>query len=707
MPPTVLPAEEQTIPTGRFKPLVSFKSHKWSAFFTFLMITMLGVGTAWQVGKTVYSATAMVFISPRFISNLDVDKNLGLDYLGRTDYQMYLEQQEKLFTRPDVLKEALRIPKVQNNWLLPNENEEMGFQRLSQSISAQNKRTSSFMSVTLTSSKGEGLEIVLNGVIDVYLKKTQQESLYGSDDRVRVLQQRREELIYLISQRSQQRTQIGEELGVTTFQENSLNPYDDILIEHTKAYNEAHRQHVEAEARLNLLTQGTPGQTILDVKVKELVAGDSALNNFKAKLTDKRIELFIQTLGLMPQHPSKQRADQEIAKIEQDIQEATTKLTQEIRTRLLDQAKTEVTQTQGLEKTALEELNIQRNKANHYTTTYNQALVLNKEIERAYNLLNEIDNKINFLTIEATAPGYVRSYTPATKPTFTNNRRLILLGFLGGALVFAFLVPVLIDLLDRRLHTPGEIHKTLGFAPMAWILDRTNQENELLATDYLHRLALALARDWRTHHTRAFVLTSVKPGGGTTTLTLELAQKLNDIGVRSLALELNAFKPDLRYCNSTIYPYGLTTLLKPHPPRISPETLILKATASLPDRLPVGETSHRHLVTHGKLSGILEQLYASYDLIILDTPPILLSADAELLGEVAGGVLIIIEAGQITPGELKRAAHLLTRLNPPVVGAILNKVKVYQGGGYFAELIKEYLTGKKLRPTWFKRWFWG
>ena len=92
-------------------------------------------------------------------------------------------------------------------------------------------------------------------------------------------------------------------------------------------------------------------------------------------------------------------------------------------------------------------------------------------------------------------------------------------------------------------------------------------------------------------------------------------------------------------------------------------------------------------------------------MILIDTPPLLLSANAELLGEVAGGVLLVIEAGIVVPGELKRAASLLQRLDPPVVGSVLNRVKVFKGGGYFADLLKEYETGAKLRPGLIQRLF--
>lgn len=698
-------ADGQTIPTGRFKPLVSLKSHKWLALFIFIVITLAGIPMAILKGKVTYTTMATLLVSPQFVPNLDAEKGMDLD---RNNYQLYIEQQQSMITRQDVLQEVLQRPEVRSLWLHADETESNSVARLANSLVVGYKRGSPFISVALTDDHQEGLDFILNKLIEVYLKKSQEENLYGSGERIEVLQQRRDELLELIGQRQKLRGQIADELGVTTFKEDNLNPYDNILIESTQIQLQARRTRVEAETRLQALTQGNPGETLLDAQVREMVANDSFMKSFEAKLIEQKTNLTTQILGLTPKHPTRQQIEQQIAKIDHDLQQATAELIEEIRTRLLQQQQGEVEKARRLEEALSEEIKKQRAQANRYSTLYNQALIVNKEIERAYKQLDKIDERMDFLSMESTAPGFVRLDTPAKSPLPSGGRKQILLTFIVLALGLGITIPILIDMLDRRLRTPGEVHKILGFAPMAWILERLNPSTEQLAQDHLRRLALTLAREWQTHHTSYFVLTAVKPGGGTTTLTLELANIFSHLGIRALALELNAFKPDPRYQNATSSAAGLTTLLHPTTPRsLAPETLVLPATETLPARLPIGPTPHRHLTTHGKLPTLLDQLHDRYDLILMDTPPILLSADAELLGEIAGGVLLVIEAGQITPGELKRAAHLLERLNPPVVGALLNRVKVYEGGGYFADLLKEHHTGAKLPPSWISRLLWG
>ncbi|MBE9562418.1 MAG: AAA family ATPase, partial [Proteobacteria bacterium] len=410
-------------------------------------------------------------------------------------------------------------------------------------------------------------------------------------------------------------------------------------------FRAAQRKRIEAETRLaSLNNKYSNGRTTLDVLVDEIVTNDSILKSYKTKLQERRTELLIQTAGLTEKHPAYNRAKQEITEIEYNIKQAIKKLTKDSRERILEKSKAEIYQTQSIENSLKKEFNKQRTRSNKYSTLYNEALIINNEIARTYSQLDKIQNQIDFLTIESDAPGFVRLDTPASTSSIGGKRKQILLILIIVAFGLGIGIAILLDLFDKRIRTPGEVHKILGFPPIAWLLEINNDKDiEQLASDYLRRMALALERDWHVHDTDCFVLTSVKPGAGTTKLTLQLSQILTELGIRTLALEMNAFKSDNRYKEGTTSTQGLTTLLNSNN-SLAPELLIIPATNKLPDRLPIGETQSRHLKTHGKLLNLLKQLKNHYDLIIIDTPPLLLSADAELLGKVAGGVLLIIEA---------------------------------------------------------------
>jgi Mrp family chromosome partitioning ATPase len=702
---------EQSSSTGRFKPLVSLYRHKGLAILLFFLVSLAGLPIAWIKGKPAYETSATVLVSPKFTPNLE---EKGLDLRGN-DYNLYIAEQQGMIRRDDIIRNVLQDPKIKAIWERPDdvirypENpERASVERLQMAISTKNKRGSPYIVVTIEGSAKDGLAMTLNNLIDLYLQRSQAENFFDSGGRIEALNTRKDKLQALINKKQQERTQIAELLGVTTFQEDSLNPYDKILIDATSDFKVVQRHRAEAQAQLKTLTEGEKGQITLDTMVREMVANDSVLTSFKAKLIERRTELSNQILGLTPQHPSRQRIERELEKIDQDIAQATKALYQDIRERLLDKHKAELYQATVIENAIAEELKNQQDHATRYATRYNKALVLTKDIERAYRQIDTIDNRVDFLTLESEAPGYTRWYARAKTPLYPSSpgRRKIFLVFIVMAIGLGVSAPLLIDLLDRRIQTPAEVKKILGFAPLAWILERKDFASRQLTIDQMRRLALALDRDWHNHDTSFFAITSVKAGGGTTTLALELAHHLATLGVRTLALEMNAFKPDPRY-RGDIPGLGLTFLLNQKMiTKDMVDTAIVPAEAELPDRLSVGEIAQRHLETSGRLLPLLKQLNKLYDLIILDSPPILLSADAELLGKIEGGILLVVEAGHTTPGELKRATTLLEHLAPPVVAAVVNRVHIYHGGGYFAELLKEYNLGTRLRRSWFKRWLW-
>ena len=351
------------------------------------------------------------------------------------------------------------------------------------------------------------------------------------------------------------------------------------------------------------------------------------------------------------------------------------------------------------------EVQYQREQASHYTTLYNEALALNREIDRAYKQLDAINERISYLNIEANAPGFVRIDAPAKEPRYPEigGRKKPLLIVIGLSLGLALIIPILLDLLDSRIQTVGEVHKLMGFAPLAWLMDRQDAKNQELARDQLLRLAYALQREYLNNNTRCYVVTSIKPQGGATSLCLELSLILNQLGIRSLAVESNAFKPDACYGETT---QGLAQLFSST--RL-PEQLaesILPATESLPPRLALGESPQRYLITQRHFPAVIDALKNAYDMVFLDCPPILLSADTELVGSLADGILVVIGARQLHAGELKRAMRLLERIKPKVVATVLNRVEIYQGGGYLADLRQEYATGRNLLRGRISRWLW-
>jgi succinoglycan biosynthesis transport protein ExoP len=79
------------------------------------------------------------------------------------------------------------------------------------------------------------------------------------------------------------------------------------------------------------------------------------------------------------------------------------------------------------------------------------------------------------------------------------------------------------------------------------------------------------------------------------------------------------------------------------------------------------------------LSILLQRLRRDFDLILIDTPPIMLYADARVLGRASDGVVLVVRANTKSREELKAAHVKLEQDRIPVLGTILNDWKIDSG----------------------------
>jgi len=80
---------------------------------------------------------------------------------------------------------------------------------------------------------------------------------------------------------------------------------------------------------------------------------------------------------------------------------------------------------------------------------------------------------------------------------------------------------------------------------------------------------------------------------------------------------------------------------------------------------------------------ILKEMSEVYDLVILDCPPVLLFADALILGSHASGSIIVYQVGRMARRALKRAKDQMTNVKAPVIGIVLNNVRTTEIGSYY------------------------
>lgn len=76
------------------------------------------------------------------------------------------------------------------------------------------------------------------------------------------------------------------------------------------------------------------------------------------------------------------------------------------------------------------------------------------------------------------------------------------------------------------------------------------------------------------------------------------------------------------------------------------------------------------------------ELGQTYDVLVLDTPPVIAVTDAVLLAPQVSGVILVLKAGAAIVEMAREAKEQLERVNARILGAVLNGIK-RKGGGYY------------------------
>ena len=89
------------------------------------------------------------------------------------------------------------------------------------------------------------------------------------------------------------------------------------------------------------------------------------------------------------------------------------------------------------------------------------------------------------------------------------------------------------------------------------------------------------------------------------------------------------------------------------------------------------------LLGEQRMRSLVDELAGRFDIVLIDSPPVLPVADALILSSYADAVLLVVSAGHTRKAELRHAAEKLGHASAPVVGAVLNKAMARDGYGYY------------------------
>jgi capsular exopolysaccharide synthesis family protein len=183
---------------------------------------------------------------------------------------------------------------------------------------------------------------------------------------------------------------------------------------------------------------------------------------------------------------------------------------------------------------------------------------------------------------------------------------------------------------------------------------------------------------------RSLVVTSAVPGEGKTTTAANLAVAFAQRGQRILLVDGDLRRAELHGIFGVSRDPGLADLLL----GTGEEGACIRET-DVPglSLLPAGTVPLEALtdpIASGALRPLLDGLQQRFDLVLVDAPPVMVTANATILATHADGVVVVVRADHSRPEIAREAIQQLTAVGANVVGAVLNDADPpVDDGGYY------------------------
>jgi capsular exopolysaccharide synthesis family protein len=321
-------------------------------------------------------------------------------------------------------------------------------------------------------------------------------------------------------------------------------------------------------------------------------------------------------------------------------------------------------------------------------TSPNEVTILKERLNRLQTL-REIARPAEVITA-ATVPGSPVSPKPA---------RNTLLGLLAGFFL-GMIVAFIRDSLDTRLKTPREIEEHLG-------LTRVGQFTELAlgrsivqtnGTRRFDAIDLESARIMRTNvealdhenAVRTLLVTSALPGEGKSTVAMALAWASAMAGKATLLVDCDLRRSVLADRLGLRPTPGLTDAIEGHAePREVLQPIDLAVASGPNGDTPAAERPSLVCISAGspvadpaailgsnRFSTFLKEVRAVYDLVILDTSPLLSVVDTRELLRLVDGAVVCARSYRTTRDQTRAAREALEAVPPRLSGLVVTGVKL-------------------------------
>ena len=441
------------------------------------------------------------------------------------------------------------------------------------------------------------------------------------------------------------------------------------------------------------------------------MADSDIIKHLKEQEADLRNQYALLDSQYGPQHPKVITVRNQLHQIDAALQAEGGKLVSRIRNEYLASV-----QRENLLRGALEEQKQEANKLNERSIQYE---ILKREAESNRQLYDGLLQKMKEATVSAGLRSgniqVVDQAVPPNRPSKPNIPLNIGLAFFGS-LILGTAAAFFIERMSNSITSPETVDAVSGWPSLGMI--PSSHESAKGARKQAPTLAAAgdvpnpaplvvisrprskVAESFRAVRTsillssidappKAMLVTSALPEEGKTTISVNLAGALAQMGGRILLVDGDMRRPKLhKVFGLAPDAGGLSTVLTGK----DKEEDVIVPSAQLPNLyiLPSGPVPPypAELLGSNRMKALIASWRPIYDHIIIDTPPVLSVTDPVLLSVDVDAVVLVVRFGRTKKQALREVHEILDQVNARVCGVIMNSVDIdtdssYRRGYYY------------------------
>ena len=328
--------------------------------------------------------------------------------------------------------------------------------------------------------------------------------------------------------------------------------------------------------------------------------------------------------------------------------------------------------------------------------------------QSTYNILLQNLQEVQILENQNVGNARVISYAGVPEHPVGPGKKLFLaVGIVGGGMLYV-IVAFLLELVDPSLKTIKEIRElfrytTIGIIPyirppglpflrrrkedLIPILPVKNNPQSLVSESYrmLQANLKFLSPD---RPLKVIAVTSSVSKEGKSTVSANLAMTMAQLGYRILLIDADLRHPMQHHVWGLTNAAGLSEVIVR---QTEADRTVIEVMDNL-EVLPSGviPPNPLALIESQRMDSLIKEFEWKYDLIIIDTPPLVIMADAVILGKMVDGILLVARAGVVDTVSGIAAKDLLARTRVNVLGVVINGVIVENEPDSYFHHAREY-----------------